>query len=90
MPPRLPPLSQHGQHIALLQLKGPRLRRGQLCPSIHLVNTSPPSSDSSHWIYCVNIFADQSIVNMKVSAYVKIFDFALAFDYAKIIDFVKT
>ena len=87
---RLPLLSLHGQVMALLQLQGPILRRGQLCPSLHLVNTSPPSSDSSDWISHVNIFADQSIVNMKVSAYVKIFDFALAFDYAKIIDFVKT
>ena len=62
MPPRLPPLSQHGQHMALLQLKGPRLRRGQLCPSIHLVNTSPPSSKLSYYVFHIYIFADNFIV----------------------------
>ena len=59
---RLPPLSQHGQHMVLLQLQGPRLSRGQLCPNLHLVNTSPPSSDSSYWVSHVYIFADQYIV----------------------------
>ena len=38
-------LTYHGSgHMALIQLIGPRLSRGQLCPNRFLVNTFPPSS----------------------------------------------
>ena len=48
---RIPHLFQHGQHMALLWLQGLILHSEQLCPSLHLVNTSQPSSDLS---YCVS------------------------------------
>ena len=39
-----------------------RLSKDQLCPSLHLVNTSPSSSDSSLWVSHVSIFAYKCIV----------------------------
>ena len=45
----------------LLQLNGPRLNRGHLCPSLHLDNISPPPSDLFLCIsFQINTWLDNS------------------------------
>ena len=44
---RLPQFSYHCQHVALLQLQGPRLSSKKMCPSPYLVDISQPSRSVS-------------------------------------------
>ena len=57
---RLPPLSQRGQHMALLQLQELRRSRGELCPSLHLVTTSQPLYNLSYRVLYVFIFPNNT------------------------------